>query len=280
MRTATFGFTGATPPLIGQGTWHFELGDERAAIAALRAGLDAGSSHVDTAELYGSGRAETIVGRALSDRREEIFLVSKVLPSNASYARTIAACEASLARLGTDRLDVYLLHWRGRTPLEETFRAFEDLVTQGKIAAYGVSNFDVADMEEAVALVGAERIACNQVLYHLEERAIEHELIPWCRRHGIAVVGYSPFGSGRFPTPTGPGGRALADVAAAHGITSRQAALAFLVARGGVFTIPKAARTEHVVENARAGDVELSESAMAALDAAFPLRRRRGLPML
>lgn len=280
MQTATFGSAGVRVPVIGQGTWHFELADEKAAVAALRAGLDAGLSHVDTAELYGSGRAETLVGRAFASRRDEIFLVSKVLPSHASYDRTIAACEASLERLGVERLDVYLLHWRGRTPLEETFRAFEDLVARGKIAAYGVSNFDVDDLEEAVALVGPERIACNQVLYHLGERAIEREIAPWCRSRGIAVVGYSPFGSGRFPSPTSAGGLALAQVAEARGISPRQAALAFLVARGGVFTIPKAARTAHALENAAAGDIVLSDAELDALDAAFPVSRRPGLPML
>jgi diketogulonate reductase-like aldo/keto reductase len=280
MKTAPFGSTDVYVPVIGQGTWHFELADEKAAIAALRAGVDAGLTHIDTAEMYGSGRAESIIGRALADRRDEIFLVSKVLPSNASYGGTIAACEASLKRLRTDRLDVYLLHWRGRTPLEETFRAFEVLVAQGKISAYGVSNFDVDDLDEAASIVGPKRIACNQVLYHLEERTIEHEIVPWCHEHSVAVVGYSPFGSGRFPSPSSAGGRVLTGIANSRGITPRQVALAFLVAKGGVFTIPKAAKSEHAVENAGALNIELTGSELSALDAAFPVGRRRGLPML
>lgn len=279
-RTAAFGPSGTRVPVIGQGTWHLEFDDEMSAIEALRAGVDAGLTHIDTAEMYGGGRVERIIGRALGNRRDEIFLVSKVLPSNASYRGTIAACEASLKRLGTDRLDVYLLHWRGRMPLDETFRAFEELVAQGKIAAYGVSNFDVEDLEAAAAIAGAEQIACNQVLYHLQERAIEHEIVPWCHAHGVAVVGYSPFGSGRFPAASSAGGRVLEQIASATGSTPRQVALAFLVAHSSVFTIPKAGRIGHVVENAAALHIELTDSELALIDAAFPARRRRGVPML
>ncbi|MFS8609378.1 MAG: aldo/keto reductase, partial [Gammaproteobacteria bacterium] len=194
MRSAVFGPTGIDVPLIGQGTWNLEHDDPDEVIAALDAGLDAGMTHIDTAELYGNGRVEEMIAPLVRRRRDEIFLVSKVLPQNASYEGTREACERTLARLGTDHLDVYLLHWRGRVPLEETFRAFEALQEAGKIRAFGVSNFDVDDLEEAVNLVGEGRIACNQVLYHLNERSIETRVIPWCREHGVAVVAYSPFG--------------------------------------------------------------------------------------
>ncbi|MDX1562555.1 MAG: aldo/keto reductase, partial [Gammaproteobacteria bacterium] len=193
MQTVRFGALSEQVSLIGQGTWNLEYDREADAIKALRAGLDAGMTHVDTAELYGSGRVEKLVGRALEGRRDEVFLVSKVLPSNATRGAAISACEKSLKRLGTDRLDVYLLHWRGGTPLEETFDAFETLERDGKIRAFGVSNFDVDDIDEAVAIVGPGRIVCNQVLYHLGERGIEHAVIPKCVDQDIAVVAYSPF---------------------------------------------------------------------------------------
>ena len=254
--------------------------DRRGAIAALRAGLDAGLTHVDAAEMYGSGRVEEIVGEAIAGRRDEVFLVSKVLPSNAAPDRVVRSCDASLRRLRTDRLDLYLLHWRSRHPLEGTIAAFEALVAAGKIRAWGVSNFDVAELEAAVAIAGAGRVACNQVLYHLEERAIEHAVVPWCARHGIAVVGYSPFGSGHFPGPRSAGGRALAEIAVAHGATPRQVALAFLVRTPGLFTIPKAGRVEHARENAAAGDLVLTAADVRRVDAAFPRGRRRTLPTL
>jgi diketogulonate reductase-like aldo/keto reductase len=203
-----------------------------------------------------------------------------VLPSHASYDGTIAACERSLKRLGTDWLDLYLLHWPGNAPLEDTIGAFEALVADGKIAAYGVSNFDVDELDEAVAIAGPGRLACNQVLYHLEERAIEHALVPRCLEQGVAVVAYSPLGSGRFPPPTSAGGQVLARIAAAHDASSEQIALAFLVQRSGAFAIPKAARVEHALANAAAGDITLSASELAAVDAAFPVGRRRRLPML
>ena len=266
--------------MIGQGTWNLERGDERAAVAALEAGIEAGMTHLDTAEMYGSGRAERLVARVLAGRRERLFLVSKVLPSNASYERTLTACERTLERLGTDYLDVYLLHWRGKVPLEETFRAFEVLESAGKIRAFGVSNFDVGDLEESVAIAGEGRIACNQVLYNLAERSIEHSVIPWCRAHGVAVVAYSPFGSGDFPPLDHGGGKALAAVAQGRGITPHQAALAFLVQKGEAFTIPKAASAAHAVENAAAGGLVLSEEELRDIDAAFPAKRRRRLAMI
>lgn len=280
MRKRTFGSTGIDVPVIGQGTWFLERADEAEAVAALEAGIDAGLNHIDTAELYGSGRVERIVARVVRKRREDVFLVSKVLPSHASYESTIAACERSLERLQTDHLDVYLLHWRGSTPLAETFRALEALEKAGKIRAYGVSNFDVDDLEEAVAVAGEDRIACNQVLYHLAERTIEHAVVPWCREHGIAVVAYSPLGSGRFPGPRSNGGRVLARVAADRDASPYRVALAFLVQQSGGFAIPKAATVAHVVDNAAAADLELDDAEMQAIDAAFPLGRRRRLAMI
>lgn len=280
MRTAPFGSTAFHVPVIGQGTWNLEHADETQAVATLQAGIAAGMTHIDTAELYGSGRAERIVGRAIAGRREQVFLVSKVLPTNASYARTLAACERTLERLGTDHLDVYLLHWRGGTPLAETVRAFEKLAADGKIHAWGVSNFDVDDLEETVAIAGAGRIACNQVLYHLAERSIEHTVIPWCRRHRVAVVAYSPFGSGNFPSLQSGGGQILAALAAKRGCSAHRVALAFLVQRGAVFAIPKAAKQEHALENAAAGDLDLTAAEVHALDRAFPAHPRRGLAMI
>ncbi len=281
MRRRPFGSTGVVLPVIGQGTWNLERDDPAAAVAALRRGLDLGLTHVDTAEMYGDGRVEVLVGRAIAGRRDEVFLVSKVLPAHASRAGVQRACEASLRRLGTDRLDLYLLHWPGRHPLEETLAGFADLVRAGKIRFFGVSNFDVDDLARAVAIAGPGAIACNQVLHHLGERAIEHALVPWCAARGIAVVGYSPFGSGDFPAPTSHGGRVLAEVAARLGATPRQVALAFLVGRSDVlFTIPKAARAAHVEENAAAGALVLGAADVARLDVAFPVRPRRRLPVL
>jgi diketogulonate reductase-like aldo/keto reductase len=280
MRTAPFGPARVEVPLLGQGTWNLERASEREAVAALQAGIAAGMTHIDTAELYGSGRAERIVRRAIEGRRNGLFLVSKVLPSNASHKKTIEACERSLERLGTDYLDVYLLHWRGSYPLAETFRAFDDLQTAGKIRAYGVSNFDVDDLEEAFGIVGAGRIACNQVLYHLAERSIEHVLIPWCRRNGVGVVAYSPLGSGNFPSTASAGGKVLARIAGNRGLSPYQIALAFLVQQAAVFAIPKASSAGHALENAAVGDLELTPTEMRDIDVAFPPGRRRGLAML
>jgi diketogulonate reductase-like aldo/keto reductase len=278
MRHRRFGATGREVAVIGQGTWRIDdESDAGAAAAALRRGLDAGMTHIDTAEMY--GEAEPIVGEAIAGRRDEVFLVSKVLPQNASRAGVIAACERSLKRLRTDRLDCYLLHWRGRHPLPETIAGFEDLARAGKILSWGVSNFDVGDLEAALAGAGPGRIACNQVLYHLGERAIEHAVIPWCERHEVAVVGYSPFGHGAFPRGDSPGGRLLAEIAAAHSVTPRQVVLAALALRA--FMIPKAASPEHAAQNARAGGLALSPGDLARIDAAFPRGPKpRRLPML
>ena len=283
MLTRPFGRTGRNVPVVGQGTWNVPTrGSARdEAIVALRAGIELGMTHIDTAEMYGDGAAERIVGEAIAGRRDEVFLVSKVLPHNASRAGTVAACERSLARLATDRIDCYLLHWRGAHPLAETIAAFAALQQAGKIRVWGVSNFDVDDLEEAEAVAGPGRMACDQVLYHLQERDIEHAVIPWCEGHGVAVTAYSPFGHGSFPGPRSPGGRALAEIAQAHGATPRQIALAFLARRPGVFAIPKAASLAHVEENAGAGDLWLAPADIGRIEATFPLGRpRRSLPML
>jgi diketogulonate reductase-like aldo/keto reductase len=275
-----FGSTARDVPAVGQGTWYLERAPRRSAVAALRRGLDLGMTHIDTAELYGSGDAEEIVGEAIAGRRDEVFLVSKVMPQNASRQGTVAACEETLARLGTDRLDCYLLHWRGRHPLEDTIAAFEDLREDGKIASWGLSNFDVAHLETALKIAGAGKIACNQVLYHLEERGIEHAVIPWCEKNNVAVVGYSPFGHGGFPGPSTPAGRVMHEIAEAHGATARQVALAFLVRRPSLFAIPKAANVKHVEENAAAGGLALGGAEIARIDKAFPPKRRGELAML
>jgi len=279
MRLQSFGSTGRQVSVIGQGTWYIDRGDRKSAVAALRRGIDLGMTHIDTAEMYGD--AEPVVAEAIAGRRDEIFLVSKVLPSNASRRGTIAACERSLARLKTDRLDCYLLHWRGAYPLAETVAAFEELVSAGKIRSWGVSNFDAADLGEMLAVSGQGRIACNQVLYHLSERAIEHAVLPWCEQHGVAVVAYSPFGHNDFPQPRSKAGRVLQAIAEAHGASVRQVALAFLTRAPSVFAIPKASTPEHAADNAAAGKLMLGKDEIAALDHAFPRGPRpRSLPML
>ena len=280
MELRPFGPRAVPLPVIGQGTWEIERSDRGEAIRALRRGIDLGMTHIDTAEMYGSGRAEEIVGEAVRGIRDRVTLVSKVLPSNSSYEGTLKACDRSLKRLGTDRLDLYLLHWRGGTPLRETFRAFEELRGKGKILKWGVSNFDADDMEEAEQVAGKGKIACNQVLYHLDERAIEHSVIPWCAERGVPIVGYSPFGSGRFPSPGSKGGKRLKEIADERGATPRQVALAFVVRHPHVFTIPKAARVEHVEENAGAAGLTLTARDLARLDEAFPRGRPRSLPMI
>lgn len=280
MEYRPFGATGRQVAVIGQGTWYIDQADRARAIAALRRGLDLGMTHIDTAELYGSGAAEEMVGEAITGRRDEVFLVSKVLPQNASRRGTLAACEKSLARLRTDRLDCYLLHWRGSYPLEETLAAFEQLENEGKILSWGVSNFDVSDLAEAFEIAGEGRIACNQVLYHIQERAIEHTVLPWCEEHDVAVVAYSPLGHGSFPATNTQQGRVLAEIAKAHQATPRQVALTFVVRRPSIFAIPKASNPKHAEENAGAGSLRLSKEEIATLDAAFPRGRPRALPML
>jgi diketogulonate reductase-like aldo/keto reductase len=279
MKLRQFGPGGAPVSLIGQGTWYIDRGDRKGAVAALQRGIDLGMTHIDTAEMYGD--AELVIAEAIAGRRDEVFLVSKVLPSNASRRGTITACERSLARLKTDRLDCYLLHWRGSYPLAETVAAFEQLVAAGKIRSWGVSNFDADDLDELLAVAGEGRIACNQVLYHLKERAIEHTVIPWCRKHGTAVVAYSPFGHNDFPAPQSKAGAVLQTIARAHGASPRQVALAFLTRDPLLFAIPKASSAEHAADNAAAGELVLGADEIAALDKAFPLGARpRSLPML
>lgn len=281
MQQRRFGATGRQVARIGQGSWNIESGERRAAIAALRRGFDLGMRHIDTAEMYGGGEAEHILAEALGPRRADCFLVSKVLPQNASRDGTIRACEASLKRLNTDRLDCYLLHWRGRHPLEETVAAFESLQRDGKILSWGVSNFDEDDLAELLRIAGPGRIACNQVLYHLQERAIEHAVIPFCATQDIAVVAYSPFGSGSFPAAQSTGGRLLAEIAQTRSASPRQVALAFLTRRSSVFAIPKAAQAAHAADNAAAGDLDLSDAEIARIDAAFPRGKKpRSLPMI
>src|SRR5215831_4500710 len=223
MRQNPFGKGGPPVSVIGQGTWYLDRGDRKRAIAALQRGIDDGMTHIDTAEMYGD--AELVIADAINGRRDGLFIVSKVLPSNASRKGTIAACERSLKRLKTDHLDCYLLHWRGSYPLADTVAAFEELIVAGKIRSWGVSNFDVDDLDELLAATGRGRIACNQVLYHLQERAIEHAVIPWCEKHGVAAVAYSPFGHNEFPSPRSEGGKALQSIADSHKATPRQVAL-------------------------------------------------------
>ena len=259
--------SGARWPVLGQGTWR--MGEDRnnraREVAALRLGIDLGMTLIDTAEMYADGRAELIVAEAVARRRHEVQLVSKVLPSNASRSGTIAACERSLGRLATDHLDLYLLHWRGTYPLAETIEAFELLKEAGKVLEWGVSNFDHDDMEELIALPDGGRCAGNQVLYNLGARGIEFDLLPWCAARGIPVMAYSPLGEGkllRHPE--------LQRIARQHGVRPAQIALAFVLSREGVIAIPKAVRTEHVIENREALTIELSEEDEAALDIAFP----------
>jgi diketogulonate reductase-like aldo/keto reductase len=281
-RRRVFGPTAVRVATVGQGSWRSEEAGTADVIAALRRGLDLGSTHIDTAELYGSGAAESLIGTAIAGRRDEVFLVSKVLPNHASKRGTIAACEQSLARLKTDRLDCYLLHWRGSHPLEDTIAGFDSLVAAGKIRSWGVSNFDVADLDEVRAIAGAGHPVCNQVLYHLKERAIEHAVLPWCAQHGTALVAYTPFGeTPSIFEPASRAGAVLHDIAAHYQATARQVALAFLLRHANTFVIPKAARIDHVAENAGAASLELRQADVARIDAAFPRGKPpRTLPMI
>jgi diketogulonate reductase-like aldo/keto reductase len=271
-----FGWTGLDMPVIGMGTWMIEgrsRDAERRAIDALRLGLDLGMNHIDTAEMYGNGRAEELVSIAVEDQREHVFLVSKVLPSNASYQGTLKACERSLKRLKTDFIDLYLIHWpSSQHPIEETMRAMEKLVDEGMIRFIGVSNFDLEQLREAQHALKKYRIACNQVLYHLAYRGIEHDLLPYCAENGIAIVGYSPFGHGNFPSSHSREGKVLAEIAKRHNRTMRQVALNFLIRDPNLFTIPKAGKLDHIRENSGAvGDWKLTDEDIAAIDRTFPL---------
>jgi diketogulonate reductase-like aldo/keto reductase len=272
LKARAFGRTGIDLPTIGQGTWDMPEAGPRSQEAqrAIRRGIELGMTHIDTAEMYGSGRVEELIGEALRGvRRERYFIVTKVLPANASYRGTLAAAERSIARLGCGHLDLLLLHWPGSHPLAETMRAFDDLVEQGKVRFVGVSNFEPNGMLEAEALLRAP-LACNQVLHHLNERGIEHRLVPIARERGIAVVAYTPFGRGQFLRSGRPARELLERIARKHGATVHQVALAFLTREAHVFAIPKAASVAHVEENAAAGGLELEPADLAEIDAAFP----------
>lgn len=259
--------SGEAVPVLGQGTWY--MGDEphrRAEeIATLRLGLDLGMSLIDTAEMYGDGASEKLVGEAIAGRRDDVFLVSKVLPGNATRSGTIAACERSLKRLGTDRIDLYLLHWRGRTPFAETIAAFEALQDAGKIRHWGVSNMDVGDMQEIARAPGGDAMATNQVLYNLMRRGIEYDLLPQAQARGLPLMAYSPIEQGRlteYPE--------VEEIADRHGVTPAQIALAWVLRQQGVIAIPKASTFSHVQENRAALEIKLTEQDLAELDEAFP----------
>ncbi|WP_406873218.1 aldo/keto reductase [Aminobacter sp. P9b] len=270
--------SGEAMPVLGQGTWM--MGEDRSRVAdevaALRLGLDLGVTLIDTAEMYGNGGAEKVVGEAIADRRDEVFLVSKVLPSNASRNGVVRACEASLKRMRTDRIDLYLLHWRGGVPLAETIAVFEELRRSGKIRHWGVSNFDADDMEEMERLPAGKNAQANQVLYNLGRRGIEFDLAPWCRDHGVPIMAYSPVEQGALADDAG-----LQAIAARHDATAAQIALAWVMARPGVIAIPKATRLEHVRQNAAARDIRLTPQDLAELDKLFPPpARKRPLEMI
>ena len=273
-----FGWTGLDVPVIGMGTWLIEgrsRDAERRAVEALRVGLDLGMNHIDTAEMYGNGRAEELVAEAIDGQREQVFLVSKVLPSSASYQGTLNACKQSLKRLKTDFIDLYLLHWpSSQHPVKETMRAMEKLVDEGMIKFIGVSNFDLTQLREAQHALMKHRIACNQVFYHLAYRGIERDLLPYCTESGIAIVGYSPFGHGNFPSAQSRGGKVLAETAKKHGRTVRQIALNFLTRHASLFTIPKAGNHDHIREISGAvGNWNLTDEDIVAIENAFPLPR-------
>lgn len=270
-----FGNLDVEVPIIGQGSWQFPGSPSRIdeTKKALALGVELGMTHIDTAEMYGD--AEVIIADAIKDLpREKLFIVSKVLPSNASHGGTIAACERSLRRLGVDYLDCYLLHWRGNYPLSDTMSALEKLVDEGKIRSLGVSNFDVDDVKEAEQCLSKHKIACNQVLYNLFTRGIERQLIPYCQSRGIAIVAYTPFGQKAPPAPDTKSGAVLKAIADKHKATARQIMLAFTTSMENTFTIPKSSRPEHTKENAGVGDVQLSKEDIAQIDTVFPAPTR------
>jgi len=269
--------SGDAVPILGQGTWY--MGDQPRRrpeeVRALQLGIDLGMTLIDTAEMYADGGAEEVVGEAIRGRRDGVFIVSKVLPSHASRSATIAACEASLRRLGSDRIDLYLLHWRGGYALEDTLTGFEALLKAGKIRSWGVSNFDVADMEELLA-AGGRAVAANQVLYNLSRRGIEYDLLPWSQRQKVPVMAYSPIEQGRLL-----GNPTLRRIAEVHRASPAQIALAFVLARPNVIAIPKSSNETHIRDNAAAAEIRLSAADLRALDAAFPPpKRKQALEMI
>ncbi len=280
MQQRAFGAAGVDVAVIGQGTWDIPENGARLVEQkrALLCGIELGMTHVDTAEMYGNGRVEEIVGQALRSVRDRVFLASKVVPKNATYEGTISACERSCARMQTDHLDLFMLHWPGRHPIVDTMRALEDLVHQGKARFVGVSNFDLDELRDAKAHLRGVPMACNQILYHLNERGAEHHLIPYCKEQGIAVVAYTPFGRGKFKRHGDLS--TLERIAEKHGAIVQQVILAFLTRDPTVFAIPKAARVEHVESNAAAADVHLDVDDIAAIDAAYPRGEDRPLATL
>jgi diketogulonate reductase-like aldo/keto reductase len=261
-----FGSTGVEVSVIGQGTWEMKASGLR----AMHLGIELGMTHIDTAEMY-SG-SEEVVADVIRGRRNSIFLVTKVMPSNASYKNTIRACDASLKRLQTDYVDVYLVHWwTGTHPIEDTMRAMEDLVDTGKIRHIGVSNFDVAQLNRTQKALTRYKIVCNQVLYHLRSRGIENSLVGYCESQNIAIVGYSPFEQGNFPKPSSRQGKVLETIATKHGKTPKQVALNFLTRHAGLFTIPKSGDLDHVRENSGGAGWELDQEDLKSIDSAFPL---------
>ena len=270
--------SGRDIPALGIGTWNMgeSHAEEAQEVASIRKAVELGMTVVDTAEMYADGRSEEIVGKAIADLRDEVFLVSKVYPFNASATGTIEACERSLKRLGVDHLDLYLLHWRGSHPLEETVAAFEKLKQSGKIRDWGVSNFDTDDMEELFEVENGRNCAVNQVLYNLSRRGVEYDLLPWCQEKGVPLMAYSPIEQGRILN-----NHELIRIAKAYQATPAQVALAFLLERDGVLAIPKSAKPERVEENRGATDLDISDEDWASLDAAFPPpTRKTSLAML
>lgn len=270
--------SGVTVPALGQGTWNMGERQARAdeEVKSLIAGIDLGMTLIDTAEMYAEGGAEEVVGKAINGRRDEVFVVTKVYPWNASFKGTIEACERSLRRMKIDRVDLYLLHWRGNHPLSETVAAFETLSESGKIGAWGVSNFDTDDMEELLAVPGGDGVATNQVLYNLSRRGIEFELLPWCQRRGIPLMAYSPIEQGRLAHNPD-----LIHIAKAHQATPAQVALAYVLDKKGVIAIPKSSHPDRVRENREAASIKLTPADRAALDAAFlPPKRKKPLEMI
>lgn len=269
--------SGLTMPVLGQGTWRMGEDSSRrqSEIAALRLGLDLGMNLIDTAEMYGEGGAEEVVGEAIADRRDDVFVVTKVYPHNATRRGALEACLRSLQRLKTNYIDLYLLHWREQVPLEETLEAFQLLKETGRIREYGVSNFDVGDMEEWVALPGGEEVATNQVLYNLAHRGLEWDLLPWSRERRIPIMAYSPIGHKAAEQKRILGERTLKSIAAKHGVKPAQITLAWLLQKPDIIAIPKASKPEHIRENRASHDIKLTQDDLEKLDQAFPPPNRR-----